>query len=143
MTTSRGVRRLSNANFQDRVFNSDFTVEDFSYPSSDDYSFSFGTPTRGLQVVEATVRDSSSDSGAKVYRIDAKAGLVREIDHLDQSGEVIRQFRTLETQVTGGFAYPKRVEMADLAEGTKTVIEIDSIDVESPIPARMFSRAGL
>lgn len=145
MKTSRGVRRLSNANFSDSVFNSDFTVEDFSYLDGSDYDFSYhGSDGQdGLRVVAARAVDSGSEIRTKVFRIDSDAKLIREIDYLNSNGELVRKYRTLETQQVAGLSYPERVEMRDLRDDTSTEITIDSIDTRRRIPARTFSRAGL
>jgi hypothetical protein len=143
MKTSRGVRRLSNANVGDSVFNSDFTVEDFSYLDEGDYEFSYAPDRDGLTVVRAELREPAGDVHTKVFRIDGEAELIREIDYLGQTGRVVRRYRTISTQRVSGIEYPQHVEMTNLADGTSTSIQIDRIDVTRRLPARLFNRAGL
>lgn len=143
MKTSRGVRRLSDANTDEPVFNSDFTVEDFSDLTGERYRFAYhrADDPNGIRVVEARRTDAASVS--KVFYIDPDAKLIRRIDYLDRSGELVRQYRILATQQVASHDYPKHAEMRDLESGTSTEIRIESVDVSSRIPSRVFNRAGL
>lgn len=143
MTTSRGVRRLSDSNTDESVFNSDFTVEDFSDLRTGEYRFAYheDDDPNGIRVIHA--RRTEAASGSKVFHVDPEAKLIRRIDYLDPSGALVRQYRILSTQQVASHDYPKQAEMRDLQAGTSTEITIESVDVESRIPARMFNRASL
>ena len=147
MRTSRGTTRLSGADRNMRVFDSDFTVEDFSDLTLQGFSLR-RLPERTLdgvscQVVEAVPEDPGRGYQVKVVYLDAEDSFIRGLDYLDDEGEPIRSYRVLTTQTVGGRSAPLRCRMSTPAEGSETILEFTETLVPDSIPARIFNKASL
>jgi hypothetical protein len=146
LKTSQGVRRLSDANGSERVFDSDFRAEDFMAISARRFALAVlpdavidSVPCR---TVEARPLSAGGYARKLVY-IGATDGSLRGIDFLDAGGRIIRRYRLTATRVLEGGTYPLTAEMTDLREGTSTALKVDRIDLETALPDALFNKGSL
>jgi len=144
--TSDGVRRLTDANGSERIFDSDFRAEDFMTVSVSRFSFAFlpDASIDGLPciVIEARPRDAAGYA-RKLFYI-GKADLsLRGMDYLDSQGQLLRRYRMTASQSLAGSTAPLTAEMVDLRAGTSTTLKVLKADVETPLPDSLFSRGTL
>ena len=148
MGTSSGIRRVSGRNSSERVFDSDFTVEDFSSVNSENYSFTELTPdlSGGLRrdriVCELLDTGGTAISKKKLY-IDPDTDMLLQVDFLDTSDTLVKQYQVLETQYIDGKPFPKICRMETIGSNSHTVLSILEIDPATPIPDRKFNPGNL
>ena len=147
LKTSRGVRRLSEANREERLFDSDFTVSDLSYTSSTDYQLQAGgqdvVGDRLCHLLRGVPVAVMGSVDRNIFYVDASDGILRRVDYLDSQDQMVKQYLLLETQSVNGHIYPRVCVMEDFAQTTRTRLTVAEIDVVDSIPARIFSRGNL
>jgi len=143
--TSRGVRKLSQANSNENIFDSDFTVEDLSVVNVSHFSLSMGNPIEIEGVKCSTIKAvplvEGYSSAEKIFYIDGK--FLWGIDYFDESGNLIKKYRVKNTMIVDGELYPKECIMRTLTDKTSTSLIFNSIDLVDSIPSRIFNRANL
>ncbi len=146
LKTSQGVRRLSDANGSERVFDSDFRAEDFMAVSPQRFALATLADTVidsvACRTVEARPR-SPRDYARKLLYIAAGDRSLRGIDYLDQGGRPVRRYRLTATQVVEEGTYPLSAEMVDDVEGTSTTLKVTRIDLRSALPDALFNKGSL
>ena len=146
MSTSRGVRRVAAGNRDERLFDSDFTVEDLSSYEPDDYQLSIlGTESvNGVDclVLQAIPSDSRSADEKKVLYISNSDGLLYAADFY-AAGEVARRFELLETMLVDGTPFPRVARMTTIGAGTNTLLTVTEAAAGAEIPDRVFNRGSL
>jgi len=147
LATSRGVRRVATNSRNDQLFDSDFTVEDFSDYEPDDFDLSLtGSQTINgsvCYVLEAIPLDVQTDYAKRVMYVDKSTGLLVLADFLNDSGEVVRKFELLDSMDLDGVAFPKVAKMTTISAGTFTILTVDDAQVGHDIPDRVFNRGNL
>ena len=139
VTTSRGVRRLTAGDGDERIFGSDFTAADLS---------SLDVAGHRLEVLDredglARIRATRAGEPTRVISVDTENGLITQLDYLGADGEPVRRYRVQEVGQTDGVRFPRVARLDDLTGGTYTVLRLTSVVVVDSIPDRVFSRAGL
>lgn len=146
MSTSRGVRRVAAGNLDERLFDSDFTVEDLSHYDPEDYDLSIlGTETiSGVEchVLQAVPTDSGSFGDRKVLWVSTGNGLLYAADFY-ADGEVERHFELLDTMLVDGTPFPQSARMTTIGANTSTVLTVTDADAGTDIPDRLFNRGNL
>jgi hypothetical protein len=146
LKTSRGVRRLTGANQSDNLFDSDFTVEDFS--SIDPALYSVGSLSqadvngKACYLLELKPRYSDAQYDRKDLYVDRDTYLIRRIDFFS-GNNVYKQYMLSETQTVEGKLFPRICTMETLDEGTSTTIRVVDVSVPDSIPTRTFNRGNL
>jgi len=144
--TSRGVRRLSAANSSERIFGSDFTVEDFSAMKTSEFSLRMLQPVtvdgEECYAVEAVPLNKNSYS-KKIIMVGTKTMLLREVDFFNRDGRKIKQFTLLSTQNIQGKKYPLLCKMENFAKNTFTTLDLKHVDVTHVLPDRIFNKGNL
>lgn len=147
MATSSGVRRVADSNRNDRLFDSDFTVEDLSDYDAEEYRLS-RTADQLVSgslcyVLDAVPISSSSDYSRKILYVEKETRLLARAEFFDDDGELVRQFELLERMSLNGEPFPKSAKMSTLSEGTHTILTVEEADADSDIPDRLFNRGSL
>lgn len=146
MKTSQGVRRLTDSSGGERVFDSDFTAEDFLSVSARRFALAvLPDSTLGstaCRVVEARPRTAGSYARKLLY-IGAADQSLRGIDFLDEGGTLIRRYRLTATQIIDGGTYPQSAVMENLRDGTATALSISRVDLKTDLPDRLFNKGSL
>ena len=146
MSTSRGVRRVAAGNRNERLFDSDFTVEDLSHYDPADYDLSIigtesvnGTECTVLQAVPA---DNGSFGDRKVLYISTDNGLLYAAEFY-ADGEIERRFELIDTMMIDGTPFPHIARMSTIADDTNTLLTVTEANVGVDIPDRYFNRGNL
>ncbi len=147
IATSRGVRRLAGSAREERLFDSDFVVDDFTPPREDEYEVRElpdreldGEPCRVLEVIPRGI--STGYARRVVYVSEADRILVRA-EYYSASDELVRLFELHERTTVDGAPFPRRATMQTVSSGTSTEIVLGEITTDEPIPARVFNRGNL
>jgi hypothetical protein len=147
LKTSSGIRKLSESNRGDYLFDSDFTVEDLTEIQTEDFDLALlGEKTIGTHpchLIEATPRFAGSTYGKKHIYVDRNSHILCAVDFFDRTGEVIKRYRLLEVQTVEGGLYPFSCIMESLTEGTRTRLEFPRIQIQETLPDKIFSRVSL
>lgn len=142
--TSRGVRRIATGGGSgEQLFGSDFTLDDFAVNRS-----------TGIQVeripdleTESTwvlrVRPNNPDGVVRVMTVERASKLVARVEFHEAGGRLLRLYHVDEWGDKGGITYPKQAMMEDLVKKTWTRLEIQSVDMVSPLSEAQFNAAGL
>jgi hypothetical protein len=146
LKTSQGVRKLSSTNTEERVFDSDFTVEDFGQINPGEFTIDVlaDSEVDGVPCAVLDLRPKLKATYArKVFFIEKVDSQLRGIDFFDEGGNFVRQYRLLETRIIGGAAFPVSSVMKDLRGKTETRLTVNEIDTTHPLPDRVFNKADL
>lgn len=147
MSTSRGVRRLAASNRNERLFDSDFTVEDLSNYDPADYQLALqGSRTIDgvdCHVLEARPISGESDYARKVLFVSKSSGLLHRAEFYNEAGTMIRLFTLLEQMSLSGSPFPKVGKMETFADGTYTILTVNDAQAGLDIPDRLFNRGNL
>lgn len=139
VTTSRGVRRLTDGDGDERIFGSTFTARELS---SLDHAGS-DLALLDINPSEALIRTTAPDRQVRLITIDRESRIIRQIDYLTASGHLSKRYRVTEIGVTNGFSFPRIARMDDFSDGTYTILRMHEVEVVDSIPDRVFSRANL
>ena len=140
ISTSRGTRQISNAERNERLFDSDFTTDDLSKLDSDEYDVYF---TEQRNAATISVRADSDRGNDRIVSIDASTNLIVRVEILDRNDSIIRLYEVHSTRNEDGIVIVDICTMRDLTTGTKTTLFVENFDTTTPIPRRIFSRASL
>ena len=147
LSTSRGVRRVAGSSRNDKLFDSDFTVEDLSDYDPGDFDLSLAGSERvngvDCHVLEAVPLDIETDYARRVMYVDKSTGLLMLARFFNDSGELLREFELLEHMELDGVPFPRIARMSTLSAGTFTVLTVDDAVVGEDIPDRLFNRGNL
>lgn len=147
IATSRGVRRLAGSAREERLFDSDFVVDDFTPPREDEYAVRElpdreldGEPCRVLEVIP---RGISTGYARRVVYVSEAARILVRAEYYSASDELVRLFELHERTIVDGAPFPRRATMQTVSSGTSTEIVLGEITTDEPIPARVFNRGNL
>ncbi|MFW5689816.1 MAG: outer membrane lipoprotein-sorting protein [Spirochaetota bacterium] len=147
MATSRGVRRLADTTGDERLFDSDFTVEDFIPPDPDDYDLELQDPqTIGgerVHVIRVTPVSIDTDYAYRTIYVSQADRLLVRAEYFDTAGELVRLFELSERMTVNDRAFPEVATMSTLSAGTSTDITARNVQTNVTIPARIFNRGNL
>lgn len=147
LATSRGVRRVAGSSRNDRLFDSDFTVEDLSDYQPDDFDLTLmGSETvDGVEthLLEAVPRDAETDYAKRVMNISKETGLLARARFYDDDGELVREFELIEHMELDGVPFPRVAKMTTVSRNTHTLLTVEEARVGHTIPERLFNRGNL
>ena len=147
VSTSRGVRRLADRSRDERLFDSDFTVEDFAAPTPEAYSLTEHEDQRVhgelCHVIDVVPDAVQADYARRRVFVSREDRLLVRAEYYAQDGEVVRLFELDERIRVDGKTFPGRVTMRTLTEQTYTVLTVEEIEADVAIPQRIFSRGNL
>jgi hypothetical protein len=149
LKTSQGVRQIGGEGGGERLFDSDFTVEDLTEIDARSYTLrDAGTRVvggRDCRVIEAAA-SASRPGGARARKeiaIDAASMLTRSVEYYDASGKAVKRYTVLATQRVGDEDLPLETVMEDLVRRSSTTLRFTSVQAPASLPDRLFSRADL
>ncbi len=147
-----GPKRISGSEALGRLFNTDFTVEDFANLQG------FARPrekkrltdgeVEGRKVYVVELRPAGADSAYEriVAKFDQEKCVPLRSEMYDRDGR-LRKLQTIDAaQVVysslAGAWLPQRVTLEDLRDGTSTFLDVVSADFEVPVSYTVFGRQG-
>ena len=147
LKTSSGVRRLSEGNRTEPLFDSDFTVEDLSEIYPDDFDLALlGDKQAGpylCDLIEAVPRFAGSSYSKKWIYVEKDTGILCAVDFFGRDDQPVKRYRLLEVQTVAGNTYPFSCRMEGVSDGTFTELEFPRIEIVDRLPDKLFSRASL
>jgi len=148
MAASSGVRRISGQNSGERVFDSDFTVEDFSSVNTDTYSFT-ELPGEAVsnKTMDVILGDLLKPRGAEITRkklyIDSETDMLMQVDFFSFRGDLVKRYKVIETQIKNGEPFPRICRMDTFGDKSYTILTVEKIDSETAVPANKFNPGSL
>jgi len=147
LRTSQVKRRLSENDSGERLFGSDFTVEDLSAFSVEDYTyFDLGNERINsilCSVIKAVPKAGKDRLEEKHLYIDDAAGMLVRVDFFHTSGDLYKQYMLDSTQRVEGKMFPRSCFMKNLDEGSRTELFFEEIEEKGSLPARYFNQGNL
>lgn len=147
ISTSSGVRRIADSSRDEPVFDSDFTVEDFSPGPAGEYTVRHaGTRTVGgelCDVIEVTPVDPSVGHAMRRVFVSRDDRLLVRAEYYTEDGLLIRTMELRERLRANGHAFPGTIVMSTPANGSHTILTVRAVEIDVPIPPRVFSRGAL
>ncbi len=147
LRTSQVKRRLSENDSGERLFGSDFTVEDLSAFSSEDYTYtdlgSERVSSIQCAVIKAQPKTGNKKSEVKTLFIDESTGMLVRADFFHTSGELYKQYILDSTQQVAGTIFPRSCIMENIEEGSRTELVFEEIEEKNALPARYFNQGNL
>ncbi len=141
LATSRGVRRMGSGDGSTRLFDSDFTLDDFSFSDVDEYAYTTISDDGAMTTIRAVPAASAGEQ--RLLYIENSSSIITRVDYLDSRGELVKQYRVLEFFEDTAGRFPRVARMDSFGRGSHTEIHISSFDDESSIPSRIFHRGSL
>jgi hypothetical protein len=146
LRTSQGVRKLSRSNGTERVFDSDFTVEDLTETDVDEFEATLLADAEidsfPCHAVELRPKFRTQYE-RKVMYVQMRGSGLQGIDFLDERSGLIRQYRLLETRLADGVPFPSLSVMRDLRGGTETLLRVRELDTTTVLPEKTFNKGNL
>ncbi len=144
MRTSSGTRRLTGHDNTESIFNSDFTVEDFSYIDVAAYELALlSEQPAGRTIIDGRLAQASPTHVRKIFTVEDETDLIERVRYMDGNGRMVKEYELLTRQEVSGQTLPHEAVMTNHTEGTFTKLTIVSVDPNARIPARVFNPAGL
>ena len=138
--TSRGIRRVGDRGDNERIFDSDFLISDFSGRRIElpDVPFGKEEPYTYLAAYH-------NDPNGSQLRITTQpeTGFVMQIEFLTADGTVDRRYSVVDTQVIDGQVLPLIARMESPIQQSFTEITILRIKTKPDFGPRVFNPAGL
>ena len=145
LKTSRGVRKLSQTDRGERLFDSDFSVEDVSPFVAEEYALRYAGAEElsgfRCDLVEA-VRKGGSATRRLVW-VETETALLRRVDTFDAGGRLVKRYLLVDTQRIGSEVYPMTCTMETFGEKTRTVLTFRAVRTDLVLPDKTFSRGNL
>lgn len=147
IATSRGVRRVAGSARDERLFDSDFVVEDFTPPREGEYDVR-ELPDREVngelcRVLEVIPRGITTGYDRRVVYVSVADRILVRAEYYSTSGELVRLFELHERTTVDGEPFPRRATMQTLSSDTSTEIVLRDIATNEQIPGRVFNRGNL
>jgi len=146
LRTSQGVRKLSRANAAERIFDSDFTVEDFTEIDLDGFATLLlpdvligQVPCKAVQLTPGF----RAQYARKVFFVEMNSGSLQGIDFFDTRDALVRQYRLMQTRMIDGTPFPSVSVMRDLLAQTETRLTVREIDTTTALPDKTFNKGNL
>lgn len=145
--TSTGVRRIADAGDNERLFGSDFTVQDLSGIDRDQFELESlpGDTIDGREMHRISARDlrRRSEYPQRRFWVDVETNLVYQAEYYDGRDRLVKRYLVHETFEREGTTYPEVVTMSDFAVDSESTLTVLDFQVADDIPDRHFSRAAL
>lgn len=98
---------------------------------------------KACYVIESKPKDSSYQYSTMVHWIGKDDKVEYRVDLFDKRGTHVKTLETLELKNTQGRLSPVRTRMTTLAAGTNTVINVEILKYDDPVPEQVFTTAFL
>ncbi|TFH06491.1 MAG: outer membrane lipoprotein-sorting protein [Spirochaetales bacterium] len=145
ISTSRGVRRIAGGTGNEKIFDSDFTVEDLSSYDPEDYAVTLqGTEVIGgveCHVIQA-VPNETGMVDRKILYVATGTGLLQSGEFY-KDGVLDRTFALIEYMELDGVPFPRVARMTTVTANTFTILTVTQATSGEDIPDRLFNRSNL
>lgn len=141
LPATRRLRRISGAEKTNWFMGTEFTHEDFEDYQLPLYKFTLLGDARCASGSCTKVRAEATDGAekratgyqAKVYYIDDRSLYPVKIDYIGKNGRVAKVFTATGLKQTGGYWRPSRIEMHNLNNGRRTLLETQTRNLDGPL----------
>ncbi|MDR1420396.1 MAG: outer membrane lipoprotein-sorting protein [Treponema sp.] len=143
------VRRIAASEGSASFMGTDFSYDDISSAgrSADLDSHSLAGEERLdgrlCHVIESRPRDASYQYSRMVQWIDRETGVNRKLELYDKRNVLVKRVEMLDVREIQGRLSPMVTKMTTLAAGTSTILYVDILKYDDPIPESVFTTAYL
>lgn len=136
------ARRVVGSKRQSAFAGTDFAMEDLARLAyAEDYTALVAGEEEGLTRLELSPREAEGEAAVRLW-VDGEA-VVRKVEHIDKKGRLSRRLLMSEIRVVDGVPLAHRLEVEDLQSGRRTVAEVSSVDLETPLAPELFTVTNL
>jgi len=143
------VRSVAPRERSERFAGSDFTYEDIAEPSLDDFTYQ-QLPAednienhKTVKIVATPVAPDRSQYKFIYYWVAQDVPCILHAEMYDQEGRKVREMHASGLRKESGIWGARKTEMRSLLEGTKSVLTIDEIHLNTGLDATLFTPEAL
>jgi outer membrane lipoprotein-sorting protein len=138
------VQRIAGGQRAERFAGSDFTFEDLGSRDPDAYTTRMLETRSDAFVLEAVPTDRSSQYGRLVLIVDRARYALRQADHYDRSGRLVKVLTAEDFQEVAPRAFrARRLTMEDVANNRRTVLTFNNRQTGQPLSDDLFTERQL
>jgi len=141
MPAFKKPRRIASSEKSEKFMGTDFTYDELggSY-SREDYDSTLVEEAEEVYKLELIPRDPESNYSKLLMEVDKEKFYFRKIEFYDKDGNLWKTLEVPEIQEEeGGSITVKKIDLTDLKENHKTIIEMEEIEKDIPLPDNFFS----
>lgn len=141
MPAYRKVRRIASSEKSEKFMGTDFTYDELggSY-SREDYDSTLVEETEEVYKLELIPKDPESNYSKLLMEVDKEKFYFRRIEFYDKDGNLWKTMEILEIEEEeDGSITIKKIDLTDLKENHKTIMEMEEIEKDIPLPDNFFS----
>ncbi len=146
LATSRGVRKLENTGTSERLFSSDFTIEELTGFPGNSYSAEY----RGTERVDGydthVIRGELDSVGLSydsfLLRSDRESNIIVWIEFFSGS-RLVKEYRLLDMGQTKGRYYTRHCRMETYERDSRTELRVDDIRFPDTMDEQIFTTDNL
>ncbi len=141
MPAYRKVRRIASSEKNEKFMGTDFTYDELggSY-SREDYDSTLVEENEEVYKLELIPRDPESNYSKLLMEVDKEKFYFRRIEFYDKDDNLWKTLEILEVEEDeDGSITIKKIDLTDLKENHKTVMEMEEIEKNIPLPDNFFS----
>ena len=134
-------RRIPSSEKSEKFMGTDFTYDELggSY-SREDYDSTLVEETEEVYKLELIPRDPESTYSKLLMEVDKEKFYFRKIEFYDKDGNLWKTLEVSEIQEEeDGSITVKKIDLTDLKENHKTIIEMEEIEKDISLPDNFFS----
>ncbi len=148
LPTMRRVRLISSSGKNGRFVNSDILYYDLETRRFEDFDYKYlrDETLEGVDysVVELTSRDQDSPYARAVVWVSKRDNFLYRMECYDRSSnQLIKRIIIVEVSNTNGIIIPVRTVFDNIKDGTKTLLELSQLRINSGLRDEMFSITNL
>ena len=141
MPAYKKVRRIASSEKSEKFMGTDFTYDELggSY-SREDYDSTLIEETEEIYKLELIPRDEESSYSKLLMEVDKEKFYFRRIEFYDKDGNLwkVMEISEIEEEEDGTITV-KKIDLTDLKENHKTIVEMEHIERDIPLPDNFFS----
>src|SRR5580692_5039446 len=143
------VRSVAPRERAERFAGSDFTFEDIAEPALDDFTYQLLPAEDSIEnhktvkVVATPVAPDRSQYNFIYYWVAQDVPCILHAEMYDQEGHKVREMHASGLRKESGIWGARKTEMRSLLEGTKSVLTIDEIHLNTGLDATLFTPEAL
>lgn len=142
LKTSRGVRRLAESmNSNEKLFNSDFSVDDLSQGSITNHVIERLSDKENNE--NLVIKDTDENQSLKIVTIQKETNIIIKTEYYNKNGICIKDYQVEEWGKLNNLTYPKLIRMTDKEKKSWTLLEVIKIDTKTQIPDSVFNASSL
>ncbi len=141
MPAYKKVRRIASSEKSEKFMGTDFTYDELggSY-SREDYDSTLIEETEEIYKLELIPRDEESSYSKLLMEVDKEKFYFRRIEFYDKDGNLWKVMEILEIEEEeDGTITVNKIDLTDLKENHKTIVEMEHIERDIPLPDNFFS----